>query len=119
LLHKKAIGAGEQFPVDVLGRFTGVVKPVLGKFNRETMKRTSVQTGYKAFDYLFRDKFKVIELLKLLDINKIIQGICISPNVRQLKLLAKDIAFKYIYPIRSGFYPLPFAFRQRIRAIDL
>jgi hypothetical protein len=66
LLDKQPVGTGKQFPVEVFGRFAGIVEAVLCKFHRKTMKRTSVQAGDKPFDHLLRDEFEVIELLKLL-----------------------------------------------------
>jgi hypothetical protein len=57
----------------MLGRLARIVQTVLGKFNREPMKRTAVQSRDKAFDYLTRDQFKVIKLLKLFYVKKIVQ----------------------------------------------
>jgi len=74
LLNKQAICAGKQFPIEVFGRFAGVVKAMFSKFDRKAMKRTSVQTSDKTFDHLFRNEFEVIELLKLLYVKDIVHS---------------------------------------------
>jgi hypothetical protein len=100
----------------MFGRFSGVIQPMLSKFNRKAMKRTSVQTSDKTFDHLFRDKLKVIELLKLLYVEDVVQEFSICSHDRQLKQTAKDIAFD-MFSLFSELYPLPFAFRQRTYGI--
>jgi hypothetical protein len=74
LFHKQTIGSRKQFPVEVFGRFSGIVQTVLSKFDRKTVKRTSVQSGNKTFNHLFRDEFEVIELLQLLDVEEIVHS---------------------------------------------
>lgn len=65
LLNKQSVGAGKQFPVQVLGRLARIVKAMLGKLHREPMKGTAVQPSDKAFDHLTRNQFKVIKLLEM------------------------------------------------------
>lgn len=74
LLYKKLVGSRIEFPVDVLGRFALVVEAVLGKFHRKAMKRAAVQTGNKAFYHFAGNQPEVIELMKLLYVENILQN---------------------------------------------
>ena len=57
LFDKEFIGLCEQLPIDMLGRFSRIIEPMLCKFDRKTMKRTFVQAGHKALNRLSRLKF--------------------------------------------------------------
>ena len=60
----EAVGSPEQFPIDRPDRFPCVVKPVLGKFNAEAMKRAFMQPRDKPFHHLAGEDFKGGELLQ-------------------------------------------------------
>jgi hypothetical protein len=47
----------------MFGGFPRVVQPVLGKFDRKTVKRAFVKPRYKTLNNLFRNKFKRVKLL--------------------------------------------------------
>ena len=52
LLYKKLVGATIEVPIDVARRFARVVLPVVGEFDRETMKRTLMLARDEAFHHL-------------------------------------------------------------------
>ena len=49
---KQLIGTGIYFPIDISGAFPGVVKFMLGKFNRKPMVGGFMKSGDKAFHQL-------------------------------------------------------------------
>jgi hypothetical protein len=67
---EELFGTAEEFPIDVPGRFAGIVEPVLGEFHGETMKRTFVQPGDESLHYLLGKQFEVTETLDLLLIDR-------------------------------------------------
>lgn len=50
---KKLVGTSVKFPIDVARRLASVVEPMLGKFDRKSMKGTFVESRYESFDDLF------------------------------------------------------------------
>ena len=62
-LHEILIGARQQFPVEMPRALAGVVLSMLGKLNRETVKRTFVQTCNEAFHSLFGQQLETSERL--------------------------------------------------------
>jgi hypothetical protein len=55
----------------VFCRFSLVIQPVFGKFNRKAMKRAAVQTGNKTFNNLAGNQTQVVELVKLFYIKNV------------------------------------------------
>jgi hypothetical protein len=68
---------------------------VFGKFDREPMKRASVQSGYKPFNHLAGNQSQVIELVKLFYVENVFQ------NADKMKLSFRmkhpDINWEEIY----------------------
>jgi hypothetical protein len=61
------IGFREQFPIDVLGAFPGIVNFVLGEFCRKTMKRTLVDPTDKSFHHLVCQQFQILEKMGIIE----------------------------------------------------
>lgn len=55
---EKLVGTGKEFPVDVTGGFAGIVEPMFGKFDRETVEGTLVETSDEAFDNLLGEEIE-------------------------------------------------------------
>ena len=51
-LHEELVGTTVELPVDIARRFAGIVQPMLGKLNRESVEGTLVQAGDETLHHL-------------------------------------------------------------------